>query len=253
MSVIIGYPSGGTTTTVSVKEYIAKLLEDGKTLYYDTNPFVYKLFGYMAKSKKIVVYASNPNEALGGVYHYINDDLKVKYPSDFAKGCYNNPDICDNAFDNNDYTASTWQFAGNDGEKDLVDFLFRGYSPTGLFIIYFKANFLDYVDDFCLLTKFGVYFEHPYYPGWWIKITDLCPQLNVPKEYWIFTNWINANHFKITGLNNSANPLRIQLWEVRLYFANRQFPLVTSLDGLLNHVIVLANDFFRVYEVDYVE
>jgi len=253
MSVIIGYPSGGTTTTVSVKEYIAKLLEDGKTLYYDTNPFVYKLFGYMAKSKKIVVYASNPNEALGGVYHYINDDLKVKYPSDFAKGCYNNPDICDNAFDNNDYTASTWQFAGNDAEKDLVDFMFRGYSPTGLFIIYFKANFLDYVDDFCLLTKFGLYFEHPQYPGWWIKITDLCPQLNIPKEYWIFTNWINANHFKITGLNNSANPLRIQLWEVRLYFANRQFPLVTSLDGLLNHVIALSNDFFRVYEVDYIE
>jgi len=252
MSVIIGYPSGGTTTTtVSIKEYIAKTLEDGKTYYYNTMPFIYKLFGYMAKSKKIVIYASNPNEALGGVYHYINDDLKVLYPSSFVKGCYNNPDICDNAFDNNDYTASTWQFAGNDGEKDLVDFMFSGNSPTGLFIIYFKANFLDYVDDFCLLTKFGLYYQNPLY-GTWEKIADICPDLN-PKEYWIFSNYVNANYFKITGVNNLADPLRIQIWEVRLYFANRQFPYSASLNGLLNHVIALANDFFRVYEVDYIE
>ena len=252
MSVIIGYPSGGTTTTtVSVKEYIAKTLEDGRTLYSDTNPFVYRLFGYN-NSKKITIYASNPNEALGGLYDYVNDDLKVKYPSSFAKGCYNNPDFCDNAFDNNDYTASTWQFAGNDGEKDLVDFMFRGYSPTGLFIIYFKANFLDYVDEYCFTTRFGVYYQNPLY-GTWEKIVDLCPQLNIPREYWIISNYINANYFKITGLNNSASPLKIQIWEIRLYLANRQFPYSASLNGLLNHVIVLARDFFKVYEVDYVE
>jgi len=74
-----------------------------------------------------------------------------------------------------------------------------------------------------------------------------------PKEYWIFSNYVNANYFKITGVNNLADPLRIQIWEVRLYFANRQFPYSASLNGLLNHVIVLANDFFRVYEVDYIE
>jgi len=242
MSVIIGYPSG--PSGVSIKEYIAKIVEDGKTLYSDTNPFVYRLLGLAQVSKKIVVYASNPNYAYGGIFDYLNDDLKKS--AGFSYICYNNPDNCGYAFDNIDWSVSTWQFSGNDGEKDLAEF---SLPVTGRYALYIKANYLDYVDDLCNLTKFNIYYKDMT-SGVYTLAFNICPKLYA-SEYWFLTP--ESSSFKISGLNNSANALRVQIWEIRLYKVDQVFPKTVTLNGLLNHVVFLANDFFKVYEVDYVE
>lgn len=242
MSVIIGYPSGGAQQ-VSIKEYIAKLVEDGKTFYGDTNPFVYRLLGLAQSSKKIVVYASNPNYAYGGIFHYLDDDLKRS--SGFSYICYNNPDNCGNAFDNIDWSASTWQFSGNDGEKDLVEFTLPNVERYALYI---RANYLDYADNYCFLTKFNIYYRDA--SGAYVSGFSICPNLYA-SEYWFLTP--ESNMFKVTGLNNSANALRVQIWEIRLYKVDQAFPKIVTLNKLLNHVVFLSNDLFRVYEVDYIE